>query len=156
MKSEISAAAEGIVPVFTLTIGVNAETITFTPSFNVFHEVFRQFLANLNESVSEFPLFISDKAFAPVTQPILYGKMENYRANMSQDVFYQGHHDACNDLLDELGRITRDAFDIVAKTMERYREIALKFCTKPKKEDAADDSVETDVEILKSSLSNLR
>ena len=155
MKSEISATAEGIVPVFTLTIGVNAETITFTPSFNVFHEVFRQFLINLNESVSEFPLFISDKAFAPVTQPILYGKMENYRSNLTSEVFYQGHEEACDELLDELGRITEEAFDIVANTMDRYREIALKFSTKPK-EDATDNSVETDVEILKSSLSNLR
>ena len=58
-------------------------------------------------------------------------------------------------MLEERGRITEEAFDIVANTMDRYREIALKFSTKAK-EDSTDDSVETDVEILKSSLSNLR
>lgn len=155
IKSEISGASEGIIPVFTLTIGVNAETITFTPSFNVFHEVFSQFLASLNESVAAFPLFISDKAFAPVTQPILYGKMENYRASLTSEVFYQGHEQACTEIIDELGRITEEAFDIVANTMDRYREIALKFSTKPV-ENSAGDSVETDVEVLKSSLSSLR
>ena len=70
---------EQIIPVFSLTIGVGDEQIKYTPDVSVFENTFQEYLNRLNETIVNIPLLLHDKSFNPFTQPILYGKLENYR-----------------------------------------------------------------------------
>ena len=80
---------EQIIPVYSLTIGVNSQEITFTPTLSVFEGVFADFLSKLNETVGGIPSLMQEKAFNPFTQPILYGKLENYKP-VEDQVFFSG------------------------------------------------------------------
>ncbi len=69
-----------VVPVFSLTIGVSEDQrITYTPDITVFEGHFSDFVRAINETLAGIPLLVHDRMFRPFTQPILYGKMENYR-----------------------------------------------------------------------------
>ena len=146
---------EQIVPVFSLTVGVSTEKITYTPEKVIFENTFKDFITQVNETVRSFPTLISDKAFNPFTQPVLYGKLENYKPSQNA-IFFAGHTEKCaahmNDLNDLLGK----AFSMCEAAMTPFRETALEFFEGPTETADGEDEIETDVEVLKMTLSNLQ
>ncbi len=174
-------------PVFSLTIGVNRDAITYTPCLSVFHLVFGDFLSRLNDVLASVTSLLQEKSFRPFTQPILYGKMEHYvtvpgasnnsksraeqgdggEVNAVAAGYLAGHEDKCQELLTCLKDTVGEAFKMCEAEMKPYTKTAFEFCQPSGAggpggdadgEAAAggEDKIETDVEVLKSTLSSLR
>lgn len=115
-------------PVFSLTIGVSEDKrMTYTPDISVFEGHFSEYIRALNEVLAAIPLLAHDRAFRPFTQPILYGKMENYRP-VEASVFLDGHHERCATLLNKLAYLTASAFELCEAAMQPYTKTAFLFC----------------------------
>ena len=69
------------IPVFSCKVLLNAQIITISPNLDKFDEGFRILLTKLDEAVQSVPVLFQDVIFNPYTQPILYGKMENYKVH---------------------------------------------------------------------------
>lgn len=143
---------------FSLTIGVSSEKIvTYTPNIAVFDNVFNEYMTRLNEMLSSVLLFRNEKCFNPFTQPILHKRLENYKSD-DPVVPFLGHSEKCSELMSELLAFTKNAFGLCETTMMPHTETAFKFCGESgtEKEENDQDQVETDVEVLKSTLATLQ
>ena len=80
-------------------------------------------IAKLNESVLSVPVLFEDATFNPFTQPILYGKIENYRADRESTPFIKGHEEVCNDMMDSIKMALIHAFEVCDIEMEPYKGI---------------------------------
>ena len=74
------------IPVFVCKVTLVGDCITITPDLEKFENGFHNLLTRLNESVESVPVLFDDNVFNPYSQPILYGKMENYKVGLV--VFY--------------------------------------------------------------------
>ena len=86
-----SVESDTEIPVFSCKVLLNAQIITISPNLDKFDEGFRNLLTKLDEAVQSVPVLFQDVIFNPYTQPILYGKMENYKAQclkISQQVSF--------------------------------------------------------------------
>jgi hypothetical protein len=155
-------AEQEVVPVFFLTIGVSQEkSVTYTPDISVFNSTFSSYLSRLNEILASVPSLLQDKVFCPFTQPMLYGKLESYNPKAEDEtVFFSGHHERCQDLLAALKRTLSEAFVMCEIEMTPYTKTAFEFCQPqhfPSSSGGSDKTnVETDVEVLKATLSSLQ
>lgn len=145
---------EQIIPVFSLTVGVTSRQISFTPDMSVFENSFRDIIGQLNEVVNSFSPLITDRVFHPFTQPVLYGKLENYKPSQS-DIFFSGHIDKCTKLLDSVQSMCDKAFQLCRAAMTPFAETAADFF-KPDTAEADEDEIETDVEVLKKTMASLQ
>ena len=69
------------IPVFVCKVTLVGDCITITPDLEKFENGFHNLLTRLNESVESVPVLFDDNVFNPYSQPILYGKMENYKVS---------------------------------------------------------------------------
>ena len=69
--------------------------------------------------------------------------------------FSPGHSSHCESLLASLRRLLHEAFSLCYTAMEPHLETAFQFC-QPVQDRGGEDKVETDVEVLKATLSSLR
>ena len=77
------------IPVFVCKVTLVGDCITITPDLEKFENGFHNLLTRLNESVESVPVLFDDNVFNPYSQPILYGKMENYKVSLVWfDFFY--------------------------------------------------------------------
>ena len=76
-----SVESDTEIPVFSCKVLLNAQIITISPNLDKFDEGFRILLTKLDEAVQSVPVLFQDVIFNPYTQPILYGKMENYKVH---------------------------------------------------------------------------
>ena len=72
------------IPVFVCKVTLVGDCITITPDLEKFENGFHNLLERLNESVESVPVLFDDNVFNPYSQPILYGKMENYKMDYEQ------------------------------------------------------------------------
>ena len=70
------------IPVFVCKVTLVGDCITITPDLEKFENGFHNLLTRLNESVESVPVLFDDNVFNPYSQPILYGKMENYKVGL--------------------------------------------------------------------------
>jgi hypothetical protein len=154
--SDVDADTE--IPVFSCKISVQDKIIGITPNLKAFEEGFHDLLAKLNDAVQSVPILFDDTCFNPFTQPILYGKIENYKQGVERSPFIRGHQDECASVMTEIKAAMVEAFDVCDLEMELYKPTAREFCEVERLDDgdhAKLVDVETDVDSLKSKLSNL-
>ena len=148
------------IPVFSCKVLLNAQIITISPNLDKFDEGFRILLTKLDEAVQSVPVLFQDVIFNPYTQPILYGKMENYKAESENFPFVHGHEESCEGIMMQIRQALVEAFEVCDLEMEAYKATASEFSDKPKTEGEGGEAaklvdVETDVDSLKSKLANL-
>ena len=72
--------------------------MTETFSYNCFKTsgAINRYVDAINEAVGSIPLLQLDKSFDPVTQPILYGKIENYKEEVEDtgSIFFLGKNES--------------------------------------------------------------
>ena len=161
---EEAAAEQQVVPVFFLTIGVCQTAITYTPDVPAFGAALESILAKLNNVISTTASLMQDAAFSPFSQPILYGKIESYRTTLTpeeESPFTCDHSARCQDLLAALKDTMAKAFGMCGEEMAPYTKTAFEFCKRQSgggsgDPDGRDSRVETDVEVLKATLSSLQ
>ena len=147
------------IPVFTCQVSVQDRAITITPNLAAFSEGFSNLLNKLNDSIVSIPLLGNDRVFHPFTRPILYGKIvEVYKDTERTTGFsLNGHDTITSDMLEMISKCMDDAFEVCRLEMEMYEETASEFCEVDNlaEGDKKLVDVETDVDSLKSKLSNL-
>ena len=89
-KAEDVESEEGT-PVFVCKVTLVGECITITPDLEKFENGFHNLLTRLNESVESVPVLFDDSVFNPYSQPILYGKMENYKVHTFVEILANDH-----------------------------------------------------------------
>ena len=179
-----SVESDTEIPVFSCKVTLNGPIITISPNLDKFDEGFRNLLTKLDEAVQSVPVLFQDVIFNPYTQPILYGKMENYRAESENFPFVHGHEESCEAIMMQIRQALVEAFEVcdlgkinyifsvhcalcndgfffvLLSEMETYKATASEFSDKPKTEGEGGEpsklvDVETDVDSLKSKLANL-
>ena len=90
------------IPVFSCKVTLEGKDITITPDLKCFEDGFSDLLTKLNESVLSVPVLFEDVIFNPFTQPILYGKVENYRADRELTPFIIGHEEVCAAVMEDI------------------------------------------------------
>ena len=149
------------IPVFSCKVTLEGKDITITPDQKYFEEGFSDLLTKLNDAVLSVPVLFEDATFNPFTQPILYGKVENYRADRESTPFIKGHEEVCSSLMEDIRQALEIAFEVCDGEMELYKPTASEFSNVEKTEDSATEQpsqivdVASDVDSLKSKLSNL-
>lgn len=91
LEKEASVESDTEIPVFSCKVILVGDSITITPDLQRFDDGFHNFLGKLNDAVSSVPVIFDDSVFNPYTQPILYGKMEDYKDDYEQTPFIHGH-----------------------------------------------------------------
>ena len=143
---------------FSCKVTLSGPIITITPNLDQFDEGFRNLLTKLDEAVQSVPVLFQDSLFHPYTQPILYGKMENYKAESENIPFVHGHEDSCEAIMVQMREALVEAFEVCDLEMDAYKATASEFSDKAKNEEGEQSKlvdVETDVDSLKSKLANL-
>ena len=167
---EEASAEQQVVPVFFLTIGVCPTAITYTPDAPAFGAALENILTKLNNVIATTASLMQDAAFSPFSQPILYGKIESYRTTTPEEEspFTCDHSARCQDLLAALKDTMAKAFGMCGEEMAPYTKTAFEFCKRrasasgggsgsgDRDRDGRDSRVETDVEVLKATLSSLQ
>ena len=120
-SKEQSEDTDTEIPVFSCKITLDGRDITIAPDLKCFEDGFLDLLTKLNESVLSVPVLFEDATFNPFTQPILYGKIENYRADRESTPFIKGHEEVCNDMMDSIKTALIHAFEVCDIEMEPYK-----------------------------------
>ena len=164
--ASVAAAAEEaeqqVVPVFFLTIGVCQTAITFTPDVPAFNGALGSILTKLNDAIASTASLMQDRVFSPFSQPILYGKIESYRTTALEEesLFTSDHSTRCQDMMSALQGSVAKAFKMCGEEMGPYTKTAFEFCKRRTSGSGGggeeDSRVETDVEVLKATLSSLQ
>lgn len=153
-------AEQQVVPVFFLTIGVCPTAITFTPDVSAFNGALGSILTKLNDVIASTASLMQDRVFSPFSQPILYGKIESYRTTTLEEesLFTSDHTTRCQDLMSALKGSVAKAFKMCGEEMGPHTKTAFEFCKRRTSENGCeeDSKVETDVEVLKATLSSLQ
>ncbi len=183
LAASAAVDADQEIPVFSCKVSVVEKVIQITPDHKVFDEGFLDLLGKLNEAVQSVPILFNDSAFNPFTQPILYGKIEDYKTSSEAadgsvsgsggpagaggvgagpggggtGPFIAGHETECLAVLEEINLAMREAFEVCDLEMEPYKATAREFCEVDREGDDQSKlvDVQTDVDSLKSKLSNL-
>lgn len=122
-----SVDADSEIPVFSCKVTLVGDQITITPDLLKFEDGFQHLLAKLNESVESVPVLFDDIVFNPYSQPILYGKMENYKADYVQSPFIHGHDEKCAEITINIKNALTEAFQLCDQEMESYKPTAKEF-----------------------------
>ena len=107
-----SVESDTEIPVFSCKVTLNGPIITISPNLDKFDEGFRNLLTKLDEAVQSVPVLFQDVIFNPYTQPILYGKMENYRAESENFPFVHGHEESCEAIMMQIRQALVEAFEV--------------------------------------------
>ena len=158
-KEEKDMEEQDEIPVFTCLVSVLDREISISPSYNTFEDGFKNLLSKLNEAIRSIPLLGNDRAFHPFTRPILYGKViQVYKPipSTAEAFLLQGHDIISQQILRDINGCVQDGFAVCKLEMEPYVETAREFCQVDSSPDGGGlVDVETDVDSLKSKLSNL-
>jgi len=156
-----------VVPLFSLTVGVSTKGITYTPDSSAFIASFNEILSALEEAAAfAASPFSRDDVFLPFTRPVLHGKLEDYRPPPPPSgpaVVHSEHGRAMAAELSKLSQAIEEAFALCQRAIEPLAETAKEF-SQPREESRDTEvtksnhaeEVETDVEVLKSTLSRLQ
>ena len=107
-----SVESDTEIPVFSCKVTLNGPIIIISPNLDKFDEGFRNLLTKLDEAVQSVPVLFQDVIFNPYTQPILYGKMENYRAESENFPFVHGHEESCEAIMMQIRQALVEAFEV--------------------------------------------
>ncbi len=163
-KASEAVESDTEIPVFSCKVILVGDCITITPDLQKFEDGFANLLEKLNEAVESVPVLFDDPLFNPYSQPVLYGKMENYKADYVMSPFIFGHEEKTAMHVDNIRQALMEAFDLCDREMDCYKATAREFCDQSKQTSEAAGAassagdmvnVETDVDSLKSKLANL-